>query len=222
MQERIEPPVLLSRLLMFVFAGTAVVLFVMVMTLDKMFPLNRPEIFFITTKPESAATIRITEMPPSSASLDNFKQAFVLEYIRARNEVEKNVSIMRQRWSNPDGIMATWSTEDVYEKFQTTALYRTLTTDYPDFDFSCHVDILKKPLPTNREKTMYKVEFEYYCNGGQEQTQKKTYEVRVGLDMNPGGQVQWRERLGNPLGITVSKYIVESGAGDPLDTIHKQ
>ena len=221
MQKRIEPPVLLSRLMMFVFAGTVVVLFVMLMTLEKMFPLDRPEIFFITTKPENATTITITEMPPDSASLDNFKQAFILEYVRARNDIEKNASMMRQRWENSDGIMATWSSPTVYRVFRETALYRALTNDYPDFEFSCHVNFLKKPLPINREKTVYNVEFEYYCDGGQEQTLKRRYKIRIGLDMNTNAQVQWRERLNNPLGITVSEYNVESGDGDPLNTVYK-
>ena len=51
MADRIEPPILLSRLMTFVFAAALVVVVVLVVTLAKMFPLNRPQIFFLTTQP---------------------------------------------------------------------------------------------------------------------------------------------------------------------------
>ena len=86
LQHRIEPPVLLSRLVIFVFAGMAVVLFVLFMTLGKMFPLNRPEIFFITTKPANSSSIQITDLPMDSENIDSYKMAFVMEYVRARIE----------------------------------------------------------------------------------------------------------------------------------------
>ena len=50
MQERIEPPILISRLMTFVMATALVVLGVLVFTLDKMFPLERPQVFFLDTQ----------------------------------------------------------------------------------------------------------------------------------------------------------------------------
>lgn len=53
MQDRVEPPILLSRLMVFVFAAMLVVLLVMVATLYNMFPLNRPQVFFLMTAPSN-------------------------------------------------------------------------------------------------------------------------------------------------------------------------
>ena len=109
MQNRIEPPILLSRLMMFVFAATVVVLFVLFMTMEKMFPLNRPQVFFVTAKPAANTVIQVTELSPSDANIETYKIAFIMEYVRARNEVQKNTSIMRQKWGTANGVVAQWS-----------------------------------------------------------------------------------------------------------------
>ena len=49
MQKRVKPPVLVSRLMTFVLATSIVVLGALAFTLYKMFPLNSPQIFFLTT-----------------------------------------------------------------------------------------------------------------------------------------------------------------------------
>ena len=197
MQSRIEPPVLLSRLLTFVFAGCVVVLFVMFMTLEKMFPLNRPEVFFITSKPEGASVIQITELPPNDQNLEAYRQAFVMEYVRARNEIEQNMSIMQQKWGTNNGVVAAWSTPDIYKVFQKTGLYNAIMIDYPDVPFS------------------------YYCSDSNGQTEMKDYTILVGIEMADDVQIKWTERLNNPLGIKVSEYKVEGGGGDPLDTVYR-
>lgn len=218
MQNRIEPPVLLSRLMIFVFAGCVVVLFVMFMTLEKMFPLNRPEVFFITAKPEGASVIQITELPPNDANMDAYKQAFIMEYVRARNEIEQNMSIMRQKWGNNDGVVATWSTPDVYNAFRKTDLYNAIMSDYPDFPFECVVNFRGRPMQLR--DNLYTVKFEYFCSDNSGQTDKKDYTIHIGITTMDDGQIKWTERLNNPLGVKVSEYRVEGG-GDPLDTVYK-
>jgi len=219
-QSRIEPPVLLSRLMTFVFAGCVVVLFVMFMTLEKMFPLNRPEVFFITSKPEGASVIQITELPPNDQNLAAYRQAFVMEYVRARNEIEQNMSIMRQKWGNSDGVVAAWSTVPVYNAFRRTGLYNAIMGDYPDFPFTCVVNFRGRPMEF--KPNQYTVKFEYYCSDNNGKTDTKDYTILVGLtDTENVAQIQWAERLNNPLGIKVSEYRVEDGAGDPLDTVYK-
>lgn len=218
MQNRIEPPVLLSRLLVFVFAGAVVVTFVMFMTLGKMFPLNRPEVFFITTKPENASVIQINELPPDNQNLDLYKQAFVMEYVRARNEIEQNLSIMRQKWGSADGVIAAWSTPDVYNAFRKTGLYTAIIQDYPDFAFECNVNFRGRPMQL--KQNLYTVKFEYYCSDNNGQTDIKDYTINVGVTMDDAAKIKWTERLNNPLGVRVSEYVVDGGA-DPLDTVYK-
>lgn len=219
MQSRVEPPILLSRLLLFVFAGTVVVLFVLFMTLGKMFPLNRPNIFFVTTRPASSTIVQISEMPANDENIEAYKRAFVMEYVRARNEVERNTAFMRQKWNNGiGGIIYEWSTPSVYRDFTHTDMYTALNSDIPDFEFVCPVDIIG--TPRQFRKNTYTIRMRYYCsyNGGQ--TTTKDYTIYVGLTLDANAQIKWTERLDNPLGLKVSEYTVEGGQ-DPLDTVHR-
>lgn len=219
MQSRVEPPVLLSRLLMFVFAGTVVVLFALFLTLGKMFPLNRPNVFFITTRPANSTIIQISEMPANDENMELYKRAFVMEYVRARNEVEHNVAFMRQKWKNGDGgVIAEWSTPDVYQAFTRTAMVTAITGDIPDFEFNCPVDIIGTPRAFRADK--YTVRMRYYCTDSSGQTPTKDYTIYVGLTVDDHAQIEWTERLDNPLGLKVSEYTVEGGV-DPLDAVHR-
>lgn len=217
MQHRIEPPVLLSRLVVFVFAGMAVVLFALFVTLGKMFPLNRPEIFFITTKPANASSIQITELPIGNENIDNYKRAFVMEYVRARNEVERNTSVMRRKWGNDGGLVAMWSTDKVYAAFRRTDMYNAILSDYPDFAFTCPVTFIGTPLELKDNK--YTVKMRYYCESNTGPTNKKDYTIRIGLTADNDTKVSWTQRLNNPLGLKVSEYTVLNGMGDPLNWI---
>ena len=219
MQSRVEPPILLSRLLMFVFAGTVVVLFALFLTLGKMFPLNRPKVFFITTRPANSTIIQISEMPANDENMELYKRAFVMEYVRARNEVEHNVSFMRQKWKNGDGgVIAEWSTPAVYQAFTRTAMVNAINSDIPDFEFNCPVDIIGTPRAFRADK--YTVRMRYYCADNSGQTPVKDYTIYIGLTVADQAQIEWTERLDNPLGLKVSEYTVEGGV-DPLDAVHR-
>ncbi len=220
MQHRIEPPILLSRLMLFVFAATVVVLFVLFMTMEKMFPLNRPQVFFVTTRPEADTVIQVVDMPVDDSSLEVYKQAFIMEYVRARNEVEKNASVMRQKWGNANGLVAAWSAPDVYDNFIKTGLPNAILNDYPDFEFNCPVRFKGRPLKV--KPNQYSVKFEYFCENNNGQTMKKDYTIRIGLSVENGARVKWNQRLNNPLGIQVSEYILDGGGADPLDTVYRQ
>lgn len=218
MQNRIEPPILLSRLIIFVFAGTLVVLFVMFMTLEKMFPLNRPEVFFITTRPESASIVQVSELPPNNQNLEAYKQAFVLEYIRARNEIEKNTANVRRKWISSDGMVAAWSTTNVYNTFRKIDIVNAIAQDTPDFVFECGVNFRGRPLQLQNNR--YTVNFEYFCKENNGQTIKKDYTVMVELAPINISQIKWSQRLNNPLGLKVAQYVVDGGA-DPLNTVYR-
>ncbi|MBQ7185372.1 MAG: hypothetical protein IJR92_01010 [Alphaproteobacteria bacterium] len=217
MQDRVEPPILLSRLLIFVFAGTVVVLFAMLLSLEKMCPLNRPQIFFLTSRPIDT-TVQLTEMPPTDENMEMYKRAFVMEYVRTRNEIEKNTSAMRKKWGNADGIMASWSSKPVYDEFLKTELYVALTNNYPGFEFVCPVNI-KRVIPLRENQ--YRVEMAYHCEDNNGQINQKNYTIRIGLSENPKQDMEWGDRMNNPLGLKVSEYTIENGEGDPLNTVYK-
>ncbi len=223
MKARVEPPVLLSRILMFVFAATTVALGTLGITLYKMFPLNRPQVFFLTTQPRSTLEVTLTEMVPSTPeSLKKYTESFIREYIRARNEVTPNSRVMLRKWSNDaDGVVRAWSADDVYGQFTRTNLWRAITSSTPDFEFSCSVEFKSDGTGavTPRAQDTYAVKFRYFCadkNG--RQTTPKDYTIIVKLELGAPTTIRWADRLNNPLGIRVAGYEIESGNGDPLDT----
>lgn len=218
MQDRIEPPVLISRLMTFVFASSLVVLGALGVTLYKMFPLNRPQVFFLMTQLRSDVDIRLTEMPPADENLEIYKRMFIREYIRARNEVMPNMNVMRRKWNNSDdGVVRAWSSPDVYQAFTETGMWNAIMNDIPDFKFSCPVEFQTGAIAPRTDDT-YAVSFTYYCTNSDRQGTTKDYTIVLKLEMDDGATVRWADRLNNPLGIRVTEYTVESDNGDPLNT----
>ena len=76
MQNRVEPPVLLSRIMMFVLATALVVLAALGMTVYNMFPLNRPQVFFLTTTVRDDQNVRLVQMQPKSENLDRYDRGY--------------------------------------------------------------------------------------------------------------------------------------------------
>ena len=223
MATRIEPPVLLSRLLVFVFAAMVVVLGVLGVTLYNMYPLDRPQVFFLMTAPQNNLDIVVAEMVPNDGDmLENFKRSFIREYIRARNEIVPDARIMREKWSNDDtGVVNAWSSPETYNEFTKTNMWNAWMSGVPDFEFSCSVEFETGAIeiePRNPDNNEYAVSFKYFCSDSNRQMAKKDYKIRVKLDMADGTTMKWVDRLNNPLGVRVSEYIIESGNGDPLDT----
>lgn len=222
MRNRVEPPVLMSRIMIFVLAAAVVVLGALGITLYKMFPLNRPQVFFLTTQPRGNLEITLTELLPTQNNLTEYKESFIREYIRARNEVVPNSKVMLRKWrTDADGVVRAWSSPEVYGRFINTNLWRALMSSTPDFEFSCRVEFTSDgtaPL-TPRTDDTYAVKFRYFCldkNG--RQTTPKDYTIVVKLDMGAPTTIRWADRLNNPLGIRVTGYEIESENGDPLDT----
>ena len=192
-------------------------LFVLAMTIEKMFPLNRPEIFFVTARTEQNTLIQVAQMQPTEKFADTYMQAFVMEYLRARNEIVNSIALMRQKWAD-NGPVAMWSDAAVYQNFKKTDMYHAIMNDYPEISFSCPIEIGSvKKFKANE----YTVNVAYYCKYSDGQTARKNYTIRVGLTVAPTPQIEWRERFDNPLGIKVSQYVIESGDGDPLDTAYR-
>lgn len=218
MSTRLEPPILLSRLMIFVFAAAVVVVGALGFTLYKMFPLNRPQVFFLRTVPRADTEIKLTQFPPRDEYFDAYTRAFIREYIRARNEVVSDQKVMRRKWNNDAyGVVRALSTPDVYAAFTQTNMWNALMNNVPDFEFSCPVEFHQTPIEKRSDNT-YAIRFRYFCTNNDGQVRKKDYTIRLTLDFDGAGKIKWADRINNPLGIRVSRYEIESGNGDPLDT----
>ncbi|MBN1324899.1 MAG: hypothetical protein JW974_01650 [Alphaproteobacteria bacterium] len=213
MSDSIEPPILLSRLMTFVFSAALVVVIVLIVTLVKMYPLNKTQIFFLTTAPRNDLEIRLSQFSPDEENIEIYKQAFIKEYIKARNEIIPNAGVMQRKWSaTEDGTVYKWSKPDVYSTFAKTAMWTAYMNEVPDFEFHCPVEFTG--IAPRTENT-YAVSFRYFCTNSDGQTTKKDYTIVLKLELE--NVIKWTDRLDNPLGIRVAEYSVESDNGDPLD-----
>ena len=217
MQSRIEPPILLSRLMTLVLATALVVLGVMGLTLYKMFPLNRPQVFFLMTRPSHTLDVTLREIPPTDENLDRYKRAFIKEYIKARNEISANINVMRKKWTNtPDAAVRSWSTDDVFNEFSQTRMWTALMNEIPGFELKCPVEFETGAI-TPRGTDMYAVKFRQFCENSDGQVAAKDYTIVLRLQSDEETKAKWTDRLNNPLGIRVSQYTVESVDGDTED-----
>ena len=219
MQNRIEPPILLSRLLTLVFAATLVVLAVMVVTLYKMFPLDRPEVFFLRTTNPTNTEITLTSVLPDGGDLDEYRRRFVAEYVKTRNEIEPNMRTMANNWDRVKAMSA----PDIFADFANTAMYQeylinTANKNDLGFNFSCSVEF--SPGSINKytsDGATYTVDFKWFCTNSYGQTDRKDYRIKMKLVTDDTQNMKWVDHMENPLGLRVIEYSVESGNGDPLD-----
>lgn len=220
-QNRMEPPILISRLMTFVLATSLVVLAVLGITIAKMFPLNRPQIFFLMTEIRDDQTVKLVEMPPVHENLDIYKKEFIREYIRHRNEVYPNANVMQKKWNSTDGIIRTTSTDNVFADFINTNMFIAIMSHAPDFEFRCDVNFDSAPKFLQSEDPKhdtYQVDFRYFCSDSTGQTNPKDYTIKIKLATDDEVDIKWVDRITNPLGLRVVEYEVVSENGDPLNT----
>lgn len=220
MQKRIKPPVLVSRLMTFVLATSIVVLGTLAFTLYKMFPLNSPQIFFLTTTMRADQDVKLEKMPPKSEYLDIYKKSWVREYIRHRNEILNNAKVMNKKWNSLDGVIKRMSTDNVYSDFVSTFAFNEIMTDAPNYNIQCSVFFDTEPLLISSvsNQDTYQVKFRYFCEDSTRPIAQKDYTIRMKIETQDNNYVKWASKIDNPLGIRVSEYEVISGNGDPLDT----
>lgn len=229
MAKIIQPPVLMSRILTFVLATSIVVLAVLVLSLTKMMPLERPEVFFLLTPTTSVNTI-IEPLVPNAMNEDalaNYEEGFVREYIIMRNTLLPSAMLTKKNWSN---VVKTWSGNKVYSAFTRTALYKEYTSGDTIPSLSCSVNFPN----TNKEQAVvktnsttkyneYVVSFTWVCKNSGGQTPPKNYKIRLRiqsvLDKDKSNTLENLNKLrDNPLGTRVTEYTVLSGDGDPLNS----
>lgn len=224
MKNRIEPPVLISRVMTFVLAAAMIVLTVLFVTLYNMFPLNRPQIFFLRTVVRDNYDVKLVEMPPESVHLDNYKIAFVREYVRHRNEVFTDPETMLKKWNADDGAVRTMSSEDVYTDFANTGMFNAMMLGgMPNFTFRCPVNFYNAPIPMVAEDeygagtNTFLVKFQYFCENSAGRTPEKDYTIKIKIQSDEGTNIKWADRIENPLGLRVVEYTISSGGSDPLN-----
>ena len=225
MAKIIEPPILISRILMFMLATSIVVLAVLVFSLIKLIPLERPEVFFLYT-PTRSANVIIEPLIPDSGNknaINNYKAGFIREYVIARNTLSAKSTITRKNWSR---IVKPWSSNKVFSDFSKTRLYKEFAFGEQMLNVSCSVNFSS---PTNDEPVLrmsndtYNVKFTWVCENIGGQTTQKNYKIQIkiqsNLDEKSSGTLDYLEKLrDNPLGIQVVQYDILDGRGDPLDS----
>ncbi len=230
MQNRTEPPVLLSRLLTLVLAASVVIAIILVITLFKMFPIERPQVFFLTTRLKPDTEVILQDMPQN---IEVFKFSFLKEYIKARNEFSfDDLLATHRKWVNKDdGIVRIWSSPEVFENFKNTVLWYVEEDLYRDLQngqqtsvhFACTVDFDTTGAITEfqKEEDTYLVKFKYKCSPAGV-VAPITYHAKVKLKTDITDKTKWANRVENPLGIIVDniEYFYENSelANDPLNT----
>ncbi|MCL2338694.1 MAG: type IV secretion system protein [Proteobacteria bacterium] len=214
----VEPPVLMSRIMMFVFAAAIATAVGLVVAITEMFPLAKTQIFMLTTNPRENIDIRVASFSPSDANIETYLTNFVKEYVKLRNEVIPYQQYMQRRWgSDENGSVHVMSADDVYSAFANTRLFYEIMSTSPNFSLRCSVEFTNVQLyTTNADDSLtYEVNFRHVCNDNTGQRGEKDYTIRITI--RPMGTVKWAERLTNPLGVYVSEYTVVAGGDDPLN-----
>lgn len=220
MTTRTEPNVLQTKITTFVLAGLLVTLGILVVTVYNMFPLNRPQIFFLQMKNRTNEDIMVTNnIPKTDTMLSDYKNAFVREYVQHRNEIYQNKNAMEKKWNSDNGAIRTWSDDKVYNAFSKTSAFRKYMGNKTP-DKTCVVKILSVQQLTmdikaqNQER--YQVAIENVCTDRFGQTTNTPYKLHIDIATD-NTTVKWKNRLENPLGLKVVQYKVVEGGTDPLD-----
>lgn len=203
----------MSRLMTFVLAAAVGAALALVLAISNMFPLDRTQVFLLNSSRPENRTIELQPLNISASTLDVYKESFIREYVRTRNEILANPDVMRLKWRS-GGQLYLWSKPEVFAAFRQTQMYTAFMSGLnPGVPFKCPVEF-KRIEP--RTATTWTVRFSYFCtsdNAGQ--IDGKDYTIIIGLTMD--ASINYSERLANPLGLRVSEYTVIEGGADPLD-----
>lgn len=223
MAKVLEPPVLLSRTLVFSLIAVFVVLTVLVITLTKMAPLTRPEVFFLQNQSRNVNYVLEQPSPIEKDFRAKYIEGFIRTYIIARNTLDPSVPATLARWNN---IVKPWSSAAVYEDFRKTETYQDVIANRL-YNVSCQVILDRKNI--SHPGKVYRVQFTRVCrnqnSGGQ--TEQKSYMIQIAIQSyldNKSDTVldNLAELRDNPLGIQITEYKVENNKGiDPLSDLEQ-
>ena len=207
-----------------VLATSVVVLGALGFVLIKMIPLERPEVFFLSTHTRSVNTIIEPLDLDDAPAFEKYEKGFIREYVIARNTLYENASVTRKNWTN---VIKSWSSKNVYTAFTKTNLYKEYILNDTMPTMSCSVNFSgREPLlktASGSKYTEYVVDFAWVCknSGGQTTTDYYKIQLRIKsvLDTTGSNMAENLNKLqNNPLGIQVVSYMVLDGNGDPLNS----
>lgn len=225
MAKIIEPPILISRILIFVLAASVVVLATLGFVLVKMIPLERPEVFFLVNNTRSV-NVAIEPFNPDAknkSAKNKYERGFIREYVIARNTLDTNSAVTRNNWKN---IVKSWSDDQVYNAFTKTKIYKDYTFGGQIPWVECSVVFSNQngtDAIINTNPGDYTVHFTWVCKNISGQPITKNYKIRIKiqseLDTKVSGTLENLEKLkANPLGVQVTEYKVQGGDADPLNS----
>ena len=220
MAKVIEPPVLVSRTLMFVLAASVAVLATLVFSLYNMAPLTRPEVFFLMNQSRNVNyVLKQPKLKDSDKQIQReYIKGFIRTYIIARNSLEDSRFTTIERWNS---IVKPWSSESVYDAFSKTDAYKDIMYNQKS-NLVCSIDFSKGNV--EKQTRLWTVTFDRTCfdkNSGR-QIGPKSYkigiEIQSYLDSESDKTLSYLEDLrNNPLGIQITEYRVLNTTGtDPL------
>jgi type IV secretory pathway component VirB8 len=222
---RTEPNVLQTKITIFVLTGLVLTLGILLVTVYKMFPLNRPQIFFLRSVNRDNQDVQIiNKLQKSDKMLQNYKVAFINEYIQHRNEIHQNRNVMEKKWNASDGAIRIWSDDKVYEEFSKTKAFKRYMNAKQSPNVTCGTNVTET-LPLTADvntpnKERYQVGVIYSCVDKYGYTTQTSYKIHVDIATD-NTTLRWKNRLDNPLGLKVVQYKVVDGQTDPLDTEQK-
>lgn len=213
----LDPNTFTARMMSFVLAAAIATALALVFAVSNMFPLTKTQIFLLNSHRAETQVVEIQPLPVNDKTLTDYKENFIKEYIRARNEIIPNINVMRYKWRSPDGPVYIWSSREIYANFTETQLWSAFMHDSPDPAFSCPVEF-QSPVIEPRGNDKFAVRFRWFCTSESSgQTMPKDFTIVIGLTYAP--EIKWNAKQKNPLGLQVSEYRIESGDGDPLNVL---
>ncbi|GHT57545.1 hypothetical protein FACS18945_2140 [Bacteroidia bacterium] len=216
----IEPPILMSRLMTFVFASALAAVLVLILSIAQISPLTKTQIFFLTTSPRDTSEITIQKYTPDADNIHLYKINFVREYIRVRNDIFPNIDVMRRKWAaDSEGQVYVWSAPDVYKAFIETRLWNAVMASGVEIAIRCSTEfqggVIHRGTDATNKMDRYEAKFRYVCFYENDIIASDDYSVMVGVRFQDS--VQFSSRISNPLGIYVAEYKILSNNGNPLD-----
>jgi type IV secretory pathway component VirB8 len=202
----------------FVFASALAAVLVLILSISRISPLDRTQIFFLTTSPRDLSEIRIKKYTPNANDMRFYKESFIREYIRQRNDIFPSLDAMQRKWREQ---VFFWSSVDVYSAFTKTNAFNAIMSGEVQIDFRCFTEMLREgvtPLETDATTGVerFMASFRYVCANQEGTLTSEDYSVLIGVRLQD--TVQWSERLQNPLGVYVTEYKLMDNAVDPLNT----
>lgn len=179
----------------------------MLIALSGLTPLIRVQPFYLQSRTKEEQVISV--VPPDFTTMnekdfDVLQESLVREYLLARFGISSDVEEVEQRWGI-DGIVAAMSETSVYRAFnelESTVLLNQARTDGLTQDVKIGVVNRKTRKPDVWEAEIEVIKMSQRV--GERDITK--WKIKMEVVFQPLRQMQWAQRLKNPLGFTVTHF----------------